>query len=242
MFYSSLVKLTFFTKNNEFKKDTIILELIKENEENYELILSSIISKMHMNEKNIESKYEHKINSLDKEMNINDNKTELEKENNELRNRINELENKIKLLNNQIIEINIKLKEKEDIIKMKDIELNKKINKSLIEFDDKSYAKRIIELQDEIKELKSILPFEIFKGEKLMSVIFISVDQKVHYSIICKNTDKFARLENVLYEEYPEYKESENYFLFNGKKISRFKTLDENQIKNNSIIIFQQIE
>ena len=80
------------------------------------------------------------------------------------------------------------------------------------------------------------------KGEKIISIIFISIDQKILYSIICKNTDKFTRLENILYDKYPEYKDTENYFIFNGKKINRFNTIDENNISNNSIITLYKFE
>ena len=90
--------------------------------------------------------------------------------------------------------------------------------------------------EKEIKELKSKFPFELSIGEKLMTIIFTSTDQKIHYSFICKNTDKFSRLEALLYEIYPEYKESENYFIANGIKVNRFKNLEENRIKNSDVI------
>jgi len=55
--------------------------------------------------------------------------------------------------------------------------------------------------------------------------------------MICKNTEKFIRLEEKLYNDYPKYSESENYFMVNGNRVSRFKTLDENKIKNSDNII-----
>ena len=69
------------------------------------------------------------------------------------------------------------------------------------------------------------------------------MDQKiVHYSIIGKNTDKFVRLEEKIYEDYPEYKDEETYFMKNGEKIKRFKSLDENNIKNNDILMLYTID
>ena len=100
----------------------------------------------------------------------------------------------------------------------------------------------IKEKENEIKELKLAFPFELKKDEKLISVIFISLDQKIHYSLICKNKDKFNILENLLYEKFPEYQESENYFMANGKKINRFKTLEENKIGNSDLIHLFKIE
>jgi len=40
----------------------------------------------------------------------------------------------------------------------------------------------------------------------------------------------------MLYKEYQKYTETENYFLINGRKINKNKTLKENNIKNNDII------
>ena len=58
-----------------------------------------------------------------------------------------------------------------------------------------------------------------------------------HYSLVCKNTDLFVRLEEKLNNDYPELlKDKETYFIVNTRRIKRFKTLDENQIKGNDII------
>ena len=43
--------------------------------------------------------------------------------------------------------------------------------------------------------------------------------------------------EEQLYEDYPEYKDKETYFIKNGDKIKRFKSLDENNIKKNDVIM-----
>ena len=54
----------------------------------------------------------------------------------------------------------------------------------------------------------------------------------------CKNTDKIARLTEKLYNKYPKYKDYNTYLTVNGNVIKRFKSLDENGIKDgNSIII-----
>ena len=91
--------------------------------------------------------------------------------------------------------------------------------------------------EEEIQEMKSRYPFEILKGEKLMSLIFISNNQEIHYSIICKDSDKFTNVENLLYDEYPKYGESENFFISEGNKINKYKTLKENNLKNGSIVM-----
>ena len=57
-----------------------------------------------------------------------------------------------------------------------------------------------------------------------------------------KNNDKFSKLEDILYDKYPAYKDSENYFLFNGKRINKHRTLEENKIKNNDVLTLNKIE
>ena len=69
-----------------------------------------------------------------------------------------------------------------------------------------------------------------------MTVIFISTDQKILYALICKNTDLFSSLEAKLYETFPEYSETDNFFLVNGGKVNRHKNLDANNIHNSDII------
>ena len=69
-----------------------------------------------------------------------------------------------------------------------------------------------------------------------MSIIIKSKDEKILLSIICKNSENFLRIEKELYEQYPEYKNENNCFIHKGNKIDKSKTLDENKIKNNSII------
>ena len=88
-----------------------------------------------------------------------------------------------------------------------------------------------------MNEYKERFPFELLPNEKLMTVIFNSVNNSINYSIFCKNTHLFTYVEKLLYQKYPEYKENDNIFLTNGQKINRFKTLEENKIKNSGIIL-----
>ena len=94
----------------------------------------------------------------------------------------------------------------------------------------------------EIKELESENPYKLKKNEKLITIIFAPSNQKFHYSLICKNTQKFAFVEQELYDIFPDYKDTENYFLVNGIKINRNKTIEENNIKFSDIIIINKID
>ena len=75
-----------------------------------------------------------------------------------------------------------------------------------------------------------------------MAISFISMDQKVHYSIPCKSNDKFFKIVNLLYEKYPEFKETDNYFIYNGIKIKEYKTVEENHIESGGIIILYLLD
>ena len=130
----------------------------------------------------------------------------------------------------KIKELEIKLKEKDNIIneeKIRNNNLNMKIEKISLN------KNKILELENEIKLLKSyFLP----NGEKLLSIKIISMDQKINLPVIIKNTEYFSEIEKKLYKVYPEYTETDNYFLVNGERINRLRTLEQNNIKNNDIL------
>ena len=76
-------------------------------------------------------------------------------------------------------------------------------------------------------------------GGKLVEVNFISMDQSLNCSFICNTKTKFYEVEAMLYEKYPVYGNSngENYFMFNGTKIDRFKSLENNGITGYIIML-----
>ena len=57
-----------------------------------------------------------------------------------------------------------------------------------------------------------------------------------NYSMACKTTDLFSSLEERLYQDFPNYRNIEKIFMVRANTISRDKTLEENNIKNNDII------
>ena len=135
-------------------------------------------------------------------------------------------------------------------------ELNKEKNK-VKELNDKikllgdnnDYIKRINELEkiiniknNELNNLKSKLNNDnsidsINPGERIIAISFVSSSQDFHLPMPCKNTEIIARLEEKLYNEYPKYKDCHTYLTVNGTVIKRFKTIDENGIKNGNTII-----
>ena len=119
-----------------------------------------------------------------------------------------------------------KIQEFKDKIKLLENELNKK-NNEIQQLLIKNNNTR------DNYEITSIKP-----GEKIMALNFVSMGNQdiMNYNLICKNIDLFIRLEERLYEDFPQFKEYETYFEVNGKRIKRFKTLEQNNIKTNDII------
>ena len=52
---------------------------------------------------------------------------------------------------------------------------------------------------------------------------------------------KFHDVEGQLYEKFPEYESDQNFFMFNGNRINRWRTLEDNGIYGYTIML-QKIE
>ena len=142
------------------------------------------------------------------------------------------LKNKINILENNIKEIKNKFNEKDKII-ISEHKFNMPKNNNI------EYNNQILELKNQINQLKSYI---LSPGENLISIKFISCDQNINFSTFAKPNDNFTKIENILYNNYPNYREIENYFIANGKKINRYHTMEQNGIKNNNIITLKTID
>ena len=122
--------------------------------------------------------------------------------------KIEELQNKLNNYNNTINNYN-------NIINQKDIELNN--------------------LRTQLNNINNNMNNNIninINMNDMMSVNFISMEQNVHFSVGCLKTNTFAEVEEKLYKQYPEYRETNNNFIANGTQVLRFKTIAENKIGN----------
>jgi len=158
-----------------------------------------------------ENKYNELLNQLNEEKNKN--KKLLEELNNE-KIKVKELNDKIKIYENSNNEYIKKIKELEELIKSKNLEINNLKNNN--------DTNKIVNLKSK---------------EEIIAIFFTSVDQNIYRPISCKNTDIFAKIEEKIYNEYPEYKDYNTYLTINGNIINRLKTLEENGIKDGNIII-----
>ena len=125
---------------------------------------------------------------------------------------INELQNKLDSYNTILNNLNNNINNYKNIIVQKDAELNN------------------LRAQFNNNNIKNIQNKVYFND--IMCVNFISSDQNVHFAASCLKTDTFAEIEEKLYKQYPQYRETNNSFLANGTQVLRFKTIAENKIGN----------
>ena len=119
----------------------------------------------------------------------------------------------IKDLQNQINNYNIQINNYQNIINQKDLELN-------------NLKMHLNNINSNIKNDDN------FKLNEMMCVNFISSDQKVHFAVACLKRNTFAEIEEKLYQQFPEYRETNNNFIANGTQVLRFKTISDNKIGN----------
>ena len=156
----------------------------------------------------------------------NNNQNTLASNNNEINNLKNELTKARKIIEQQKLTINDlqnKLNNSNNIIN----NLNNEINnyKNII-------SKKDLELNNIKSQLNNNIPNNNVNFNDIMCVNFISSDQNVHFTASCLKTNTFAEIEEKLYKQYPQYRETNNNFFANGTEVLRFKTIAENKIGN----------
>jgi len=218
---------------SKFEKSQIKLLKTGKVENNDDKLVNRVDGVLNKNKLNVNQKEIEKLKSIEKDYNS-------------MKNLLNNYkdENKaLKIENNKIKNENNELKKKINQLKMKSNNPNNK-KSNINDYKDEviDLLKKLEIKENEIKQMRQKIPYELKSGEELMPIIFISNDQKIHYAFICKNTDKFNIIENLLYEVYPEYQESENYFTVNGQKVNKSKTIQQNNIKPSSIILLNKYE
>jgi seryl-tRNA synthetase len=125
----------------------------------------------------------------------------------QLNGKIKELENRLKNENNKYIN---KIRELENNINQKNNELNL-LRVGLQNINSNNQINNNIQNKDKC-------------------VTFISNDQGICFGIPCSGNSTFAEVEELLYRQYPEYRETNNTFASNGKEILRFKSISDNNI------------
>ena len=79
-------------------------------------------------------------------------------------------------------------------------------------------------------------------NETIIAVNFISLKGNINYPMACKNTDIFSKIEEKLYNEFPQLKSQNIYFIANGNVVDKSSTFEQNKIKNGSSILIEEIK
>ena len=160
---------------------------------------------------------DNKIDNLIREL------EEERKKNKKFKDTINQLKktynNEIEKYNNDMNKLKKKNKELEKLL----AEKNKEIDDYIFKLSNSSKSEQITSFNP---------------GDKIMVVLFMTQGSNdiLNYAMACKSKDLFIRLEEKLYNDFPKYRNYETFYMVNARRIFRFKTLEENNIKNNDII------
>ena len=100
---------------------------------------------------------------------------------------------------------------------------------------------QLLQKENEIKDLK--LKYENNNEMFNMIVYFQSDDQVINKEPIrCKSTHTFAEIEEKLYKKYNDFRNTNNTPICNGASILRFKTLSENKIRDENVVLLYKIK
>ena len=153
----------------------------------------------------------------------------------------NHSENSQKITENNCFPNNYNKKNygQEEKTKIEDIPLKGKDEGIIKEKSNSNLAKSDREINEDEKMTENITPpLELKDGKELINVIFQSSNEiEVNCHILCKKNFIFNQVEKLFYEKFPKFKEAKNIFLCNGKPVDKMKTLEENDIKDQQIIM-----
>ena len=136
-------------------------------------------------------------------------------------------------LQNQLNSINNNTNNNQNIIKLQNMIMQK--DQEII-----SLKNELLNKEKEISILKNNNSSYI--GGKSFAISFESIDSRLKYPIVCRNNTTIARLEEEVYNAFPDYKECNTYLTCNGETLKRFKTIEENKIKQGNVILVNKIE
>ena len=155
------------------------------------------------------------------------------KENDKLQKQISKLNNKVQYLSNELLTAKLAFFNQANMVKCLS-ELNQEINNR-----DYNYRKEINDLKLKLSKYEYDVEVNL---HDMIVINFNSEDGRIRYAMQCLKTETFAQVEEKLYKIYEEYKNTNNKFISNGRNILRFKTVEENNIRNGDTVQLQVIE
>ncbi len=214
-----------------------------------------------INESNQNNKIlENKLNEeIIKNNNLKEENNKLSNENIKLKEELNK-NNKLKIDLDNYIKENKKLKD--ELLKANKIIANignnntnnieiLNLKNQLLQKDNeiKDLKYQLLQKDNEIKDLKlksqsnSKQTKEKFDMDEIMIVYFQTQDQEInHVGIKCLPSDTFAEVEEKIYKKFDNYRNTNNTPICNGRIVLRFKTLSENNIKDENVVQLIKME
>jgi vacuolar-type H+-ATPase subunit F/Vma7 len=102
----------------------------------------------------------------------------------------------------------------------------------------KKEEKKLQNLAEKLKKETNLNAIICTKDTKNFIILnFYSDDEKIHCLLICNEDQIFNEIINKVYKTYPNYNIRNNYFICNKSRVNEYKSLKENNIKNNNLII-----
>ena len=130
---------------------------------------------------------------------------------------------------------------KENLIKDKSIIIiNKMEDEDLNDIHDNSKIeeRRLKKLAEKIKKETNIDVIIFAEDTKnIITIRLKSRNEKINYYIICSIYDMFNRILNKVFKLNPEFKDYNNEYVCNGSFVNIYKSLKENKIKCDNLII-----
>ena len=147
-------------------------------------------------------------------------------------------------LKNELIKANKTIESQK--LKIKELEITiqnlKNNNQSMnmikqLEIEIKNKDEALNRLKNELEKAINNQNDVNVKKNQLISVFF--QHPNYNYSVACVKNDTFAEVEEKFYKEFPELRNTNNAYLVNGNQVLRFKTIEENKIKNGYQVLLQ---
>ena len=147
--------------------------------------------------------------------------SQLKKENNKLNQQISNLMQINNNLQQQLFQANLTI--------------NSNISNNI---NEEKYKKEINDLKSRLSRYENNI--EVNLGD-LVLINFESGDSQIRRGIQCMKNEIFAEVKEKLYKFYEEFRDTNNTFIANGNCIKRFKTIEENNIKNGDKVLLEII-
>ena len=120
---------------------------------------------------------------------------------------------------------------------------NNEIKKFKDEINSLKYQLNIKDKEiNDLRNKSNVIEIPKYKMDDIIVITFQASDSSVNYGIKCIKDETFAEVEEKLYKRYNDLRNTNNMFTANAKPVLRFKTINENNIKDGDIIQLFKLE